>query len=174
MYQIKDMALKASGAYRNCKPCSGSSGQNQDRNYADSESASDSARFHCSYRRTGSSSSTPRLLGKETEARSKRLSSGEGTPASVSGRAESVVFMEEDEPKEWIAQVEPGVLITFVSMPQGGNDLKRIRFRWYFPLSLFSSDSESSDLFESEQNAYIRVGFLGEFELGHPELSFCN
>ncbi|KAL6335195.1 hypothetical protein AAG906_029423 [Vitis piasezkii] len=126
--QIKDMALKASGAYRNCKPCSGSSGQNQDRNYADSESASDSARFHCSYRRTGSSSSTPRLLGKEMEARSKRLSSGEGTPASVSGRAESVVFMEEDEPKEWIAQVEPGVLITFVSMPQGGNDLKRIRF----------------------------------------------
>ncbi|KAH7565556.1 hypothetical protein JRO89_XS09G0226700 [Xanthoceras sorbifolium] len=36
--------------------------------------------------------------------------------------------MEEDEPKEWIAQVEPGVLITFVSLPQGGNDLKRIRF----------------------------------------------
>ncbi|KAJ0007150.1 hypothetical protein Pint_29055 [Pistacia integerrima] len=36
--------------------------------------------------------------------------------------------MEEDEPKEWVAQVEPGVLITFVSLPQGGNDLKRIRF----------------------------------------------
>lgn len=65
------------------------------------------------------------------EARLKGLSSGEGTPASVSGRTESIVFMEEDEPKEWVAQVEPGVLITFVSLPQGGNDLKRIRFRYF-------------------------------------------
>lgn len=62
------------------------------------------------------------------EGRLKALSSGEGTPASGSGRTE-IVFMEEDEPKEWVAQVEPGVLITFVSFPQGGNDLKRIRFR---------------------------------------------
>ena len=63
-------------------------------------------------------SSTPTLLGKEIDARSKPLSSTDGTPASDSGRAESVVFMEEDEPTEWIAQVERGVLITFVSMPQ--------------------------------------------------------
>ncbi|KAF7843574.1 protein Brevis radix-like 2 [Senna tora] len=128
--QIKDMAVKASGAYRNCKPCSGSSnGNNRNHhNYADSDMASDSARFHWAYRRTGSSNSTPRLWGKEMEARLKGLSSGEGTPASVSGRTESVVFMEEDEPKEWVAQVEPGVLITFVALPQGGNDLKRIRF----------------------------------------------
>ncbi|XWS18832.1 hypothetical protein CRYUN_Cryun32bG0078900 [Craigia yunnanensis] len=62
------------------------------------------------------------------ESRLKGLSSGEGTPASVSDRTESVTFMEEDEPKEWVAQVEPGVLITFVSFPEGGNDLKRIRF----------------------------------------------
>ena len=61
------------------------------------------------------------------EARLKGLSSSEGTPALVSGRIESVVFMEEDEPKEWVAQVELGVLITFVSLPQGGNDLKRIQ-----------------------------------------------
>ncbi|MED6210765.1 Protein Brevis radix-like 2 [Stylosanthes scabra] len=126
--QIKDMAVKASGAYKNCKPCSGSSNGNRKGNYADSDMGSDSARFHWAYRRTGSSNSTPRMWGKEMEARLKRLSSGEGTPASVSGRTESVVFMEEDEPKEWVAQVEPGVLITFVSLPQGGNDLKRIRF----------------------------------------------
>ncbi|PKI64299.1 hypothetical protein CRG98_015306 [Punica granatum] len=119
------MAVKASGAYRNCKPCSGSN-NNHKHNYADSDAASDSARFHGSYRRTGTG--TPRLWGKEMEARLKVLSSGETTPASVSGRTESVVFMEEDEPKEWVAQVEPGVLITFVSLPQGGNDLKRIRF----------------------------------------------
>ncbi|XP_052485766.1 protein Brevis radix-like 2 isoform X1 [Gossypium raimondii] len=125
--QIKDIALKASGAYKNCKPCSGSS--NHNRNYADSDAASDSARFHCPYRRTGSP--TPRMWGKEMESRLKALSSAEGTPTSVSGRTESVVFMEEDEPKEWVAQVEPGVLITFVSLPEGGNDLKRIRFRQY-------------------------------------------
>lgn len=126
--QIKDIALKASGAYKNCKPCSGSSVCNKNQNYAESDAASESARFHYAYRRTGSSNSTPRVWGKEMEARLKGLSSGEGTPASVSGRTESVVFMEEDEPKEWVAQVEPGVLITFVSLPQGGNDLKRIRF----------------------------------------------
>lgn len=34
-----------------------------------------------------------------------------------------------DEPIEWMAQVEPGVQITFVSLPRGGNDLKRIRFK---------------------------------------------
>ncbi|KAL5579529.1 hypothetical protein UlMin_011971 [Ulmus minor] len=125
--QIKDIALKASGAYKNCKPCSGSSNDHRKRNCADSDAGSESARFQCGYRRAGSSNS-PRQWGKEMEARLKGLSSGEGTPASVSGRTESVVFMEEDEPKEWVAQVEPGVLITFVSLPQGGNDLKRIRF----------------------------------------------
>lgn len=130
-FQIKDIALKASGAYKNCKPCSGSSSENRNRNYADSDAGSVSARFHCAYRRTGSSNSTPRMWGKEMEARLKGLSSGEATPASVSGRTESIVFMEEDEPKEWVAQVEPGVLITFVSLPQEGNDLKRIRFRYF-------------------------------------------
>ncbi|XP_022721567.1 protein Brevis radix-like 2 [Durio zibethinus] len=124
--QIKDIALKVSGAYKNCKSRSGSSNHNL--NYADSDANSDSASFHCPYRRTGSTDSTPTIWGKEMESRLKGLSSGEDTPASVSGRAGSVVFMEEDEPKEWVAQVEPGVLITFVSLPQGGNDLKRIRF----------------------------------------------
>ncbi|XP_077240981.1 protein Brevis radix-like 4 [Tasmannia lanceolata] len=124
--QIKEIALKASGAYRQCKPCARS--ERERKNYADSASE----RFHCSYRRTGrtgSASSTPRLFGKEMDERVKGLSSGEVTP-SVSNRAEGsvVVFMEEEEMKEWVAQVEPGVLITFVSLPQGGNDLKRIRF----------------------------------------------
>ncbi|KAL1218930.1 Protein Brevis radix-like 3 [Cardamine amara subsp. amara] len=126
--QIKDIAVKASGAYKNCKPCSGTSNRNQNRNYADSDAASDSGRFHYAYQRAGTASSTPKIWGKEMESRLKGLSSEEGTPTSLSGRTESVVFMEEDEAKEWVAQVEPGVLITFVSLPQGGNDLKRIRF----------------------------------------------
>ncbi|KAJ0929291.1 putative brevis radix (BRX) domain, transcription factor BREVIS RADIX domain-containing protein [Helianthus annuus] len=127
--QIKDIALKASGAYKNCKPCTGSSGNNNPtrRGYPDSETGSMSGRFFGGYHRTGSS--TPRVWGKEMEARLKGLSSGASTPASVSGRTDAaVVFMEEDESKEWVAQVEPGVLITFVSLPRGGNDLKRIRF----------------------------------------------
>ncbi|KAG2305662.1 hypothetical protein Bca52824_025410 [Brassica carinata] len=126
--QIKDMAVKASGAYKSCKPCSGSSNRNHHR---DSDAASASGRFHYAYKRPGrSGSSTPKILGKDMESRLKGLLSGEGTPESVSGRTESTVFLEEDddEPKEWVAQVEPGVLITFLSLPEGGNDLKRIRF----------------------------------------------
>ncbi|KHG10957.1 Protein Brevis radix-like 4 [Gossypium arboreum] len=126
--QLKDMALKASGAYRHCNPCTA---QSRLRNMGESDADSD--RFRWPYRRTGSSSSaTPRTWGKEMEARLKGMSSssGEGTPKSLSGRrVDTVVFVEESEPKEWVAQVEPGVLITFVSLPRGGNDLKRIRFR---------------------------------------------
>ncbi|XP_010932455.2 protein Brevis radix-like 1 isoform X1 [Elaeis guineensis] len=135
--QLKDMAVKASGAYRHCKPCAGSGrphggGTGGGAVYADSDGASGSDRFHHAYRRAvESTGSTPRAYGREMEARLRALSSGEGTP-SISGRTEtgsSWVFMEEeDEPKEWVAQVEAGVLITFLSLPQGGNDLKRIRF----------------------------------------------
>ncbi|XP_076891100.1 protein Brevis radix-like 3 [Bidens hawaiensis] len=132
--QIKDIALKASGAYKHCKPCTGSSANTNltRRGYTDSESGgSMSGRFFSGYNRTGNS--TPRVWGKEMEARLKGLSSGASTPASVSGRTETaVVFMEEDEGKEWVAQVEPGVLITFVSLTHGGNDLKRICFSFAF------------------------------------------
>ncbi|KAJ0715653.1 putative brevis radix (BRX) domain, protein BREVIS RADIX [Helianthus annuus] len=126
---IEDIAVKASGAYKNCKPCSGSSNHNQTNvDYADSEAGSGSGRFNCGYQRT--CNSTPRVWGKEMEARLKGLSSGGSTPASYSDRIESIKFVEEDEVKEWVAQVEPGVLITFQLLPQGGNDLKRIRFRY--------------------------------------------
>ncbi|KAK8657937.1 hypothetical protein V6N13_036154 [Hibiscus sabdariffa] len=77
--QIKDMALKFSGAYKQCKPCTGST----------------------SYK-----------IGSRPESFS----------------VQDLVLEDEDEPKEWMAQVEPGVHITFVSLPNGGNDLKRIRF----------------------------------------------
>ncbi|GMI81317.1 BREVIS RADIX-like 4 [Hibiscus trionum] len=122
--QLKDMALKASGAYKHCTPCTV---QTRLKNPPGGGSHTDSDRSKWSYRRTGSS----RSWGKEMEARLKGISSssGEATPNSLSGhRAEPIVFVEENEPKEWVAQVEPGVLITFVSLPRGGNDLKRIRF----------------------------------------------
>ncbi|KAI3447186.1 hypothetical protein Pfo_003851 [Paulownia fortunei] len=132
--QIKDMALKASGAYRHCAPCANHPAEQQRRNGSYGGGESDSValdKFRWSYRRTGSSSSNSSSTAgrRELEARLKGISSGEGTPASASGRrVDPVVFVEESEPKEWVAQVEPGVLITFVSLPRGGNDLKRIRF----------------------------------------------
>lgn len=129
--QIKDMALKASGAYRHCSPCTSQPTQQRNGNCGESDSvlSASSERFRWSYRRTGSSNSSSTAGRKELEARLKGISSGEGTPVSASGRrVDPIVFVEENEPKEWVAQVEPGVLITFVSLPRGGNDLKRIRF----------------------------------------------
>ncbi|XP_052109016.1 protein Brevis radix-like 4 [Arachis duranensis] len=127
--QIKDMALKASGAYKHCAPCTAGPAGRLVRRNGESSPETDSDRFRWSYRRTGSST---RGWGKEMEARLKGISSssGEGTPNSASGRRLEpvVLFVEENEPKEWVANVEPGVLITFVSLPRGGNDLKRIRF----------------------------------------------
>ncbi|XP_078441104.1 protein Brevis radix-like 4 isoform X2 [Wolffia australiana] len=65
------------------------------------------------------------------ETASKGDSKGESAERSGGGRKE------DEEEREWVAQVEPGVLITFVALPHGGNDLKRIRFsremfnRWH-------------------------------------------
>lgn len=130
--QIKDMALKASGAYRHCAPCTGPVAKQQAGGFIDSGSLSASSdRFRWSYKRTTSSNSSSKQWGKEMEARLKGISSwsSDRTAVTSSGRrVDPVVFIEESEPKEWVAQVEPGVLITFVSMPRGGNDLKRIRF----------------------------------------------
>ncbi|CAD6342490.1 unnamed protein product [Miscanthus lutarioriparius] len=151
--QIKDMALKASGAYRHCKPCAGSSAAASRRHhpyhhrggssgFGGSDAGSASDRFHYAYRRAGSSAaSTPRLRSGGAA-----LSSGDATP-SMSVRTDFPAGDEEendemaseaaggcggggkdDDAKEWVAHVEPGVLITFVSLAQGGNDLKRIRF----------------------------------------------
>ncbi|CAN7038113.1 unnamed protein product [Brassica rapa subsp. trilocularis] len=141
--QLKDMALKASGAYRHCTPCTEGEVQPPIKSTpvtTKSDPESDQ-RFKMLYGRSNSSITAtaaaaaatreqPRVWGKEMEARLKGISSEEATPKSASGRnrVDPIVFVEEKEPKEWVAQVEPGVLITFVSLPGGGNDLKRIRF----------------------------------------------
>lgn len=113
--QLKEMALKASGAYKQCGPCA-TAPSRPSRSGTESDSESSSSR---------------RRWGKELEARLKGISSGEGTPSS-SGRRVVMLLEDEEEPKEWVAQVEPGVLISFVSLPRGGNHLKRIRFRYVF------------------------------------------
>ncbi|XVF52117.1 hypothetical protein PTKIN_Ptkin04bG0239000 [Pterospermum kingtungense] len=132
--QIKDMALKFSGAYKQCKPCTGSSSYKKgDRPYPDFDAASEGVPYPYM---GGSSSSTPAWDFTRTshypgrsDSRFTGVFSDDRTPGyRESFSAQDLVLEEEDEPKEWMAQVEPGVHITFVSLPNGGNDLKRIRF----------------------------------------------
>ncbi|KAJ0573642.1 putative brevis radix (BRX) domain, protein BREVIS RADIX [Helianthus annuus] len=134
--QIKDMAIK-------CNPCNGAAMTTPQQQLQKRNGDVESERFRWSYRRSGSkNSSSGRVWGKEMEARLKGISMGGGDVlcTSASGRRQvPVVLEEEKEPKEWVAQVEPGVLITFVSLPRGGNDLKRIRFSYNLLLVHFYS-----------------------------------
>ncbi|XP_019057878.1 PREDICTED: protein BREVIS RADIX-like [Tarenaya hassleriana] len=128
--QIKDMALKFSGAY---KQCTGSSSLKKGQpSFPDFDTASEGVPYPYP---GGSSSSTPawdftssssRHPAGRTESRFTAIYGG--GRESISAQSCDVVLEDEDEPKEWMAQVEPGVHITFVSLPSGGNDLKRIRF----------------------------------------------
>ncbi|KAF8108945.1 hypothetical protein N665_0104s0255 [Sinapis alba] len=132
--QIKDMASKFSGTSKQSKPPSDSSSSNlwkEQRKYPDFDTASDSVPYP--YMGGGSTSSTPAWdftssshhQGGREDSRFTSMYGGERE--SVSAQSCDVV-LEDDESKEWMAQVEPGVNITFVSLPSGGNDLKRIRF----------------------------------------------
>ncbi|KAF7829151.1 protein BREVIS RADIX-like [Senna tora] len=128
--QIKDMALKFSGAYKQCKPCTGSSSYKKgQRPFPEFDTISEGVPYP--YYGGASSSSTPAWDFTSSHypgGRSDPRFGGAGRDSTVSAQSCDVVLEEEDEPKEWMAQVEPGVHITFVSLPNGGNDLKRIRF----------------------------------------------
>ncbi|KAF5725446.1 DZC domain containing protein [Tripterygium wilfordii] len=118
--QIKDMALKF-------KPCAGSSSYKKGhRPYPDFDAASEGVPYSSSSTPAWDFTSGSHYPGARFDPRFTGSYGGDRTP----GGREScdVVLEDEDEPKEWMAQVEPGVHITFVSLPQGGNDLKRIRF----------------------------------------------
>ncbi|XP_044501933.1 protein BREVIS RADIX-like [Mangifera indica] len=127
--QIKDMFIK---------PCTGSSSYKKgQRPYPDYDMASEGAPYP--YLGGGSSSSTPAWdftrSGHHQTGRSDTRFTGafggdrtHGGMDTASVQSCDVVVEDEDESKEWMAQVEPGVHITFVSLPNGGNDLKRIRF----------------------------------------------
>ncbi|XAR69180.1 hypothetical protein NMG60_11000670 [Bertholletia excelsa] len=139
--QIKDMALKMSSAYRQCKPCTGSGNYKKGRRaFPSFETISEGAQYPYPYLQPPGQNSNPAwdfastgrhlTLGSDS-SRFTRSLGGDQTPGgleSVSAQSGDVVLEDEDEPKEWMAQVEPGVQITFMSLPQGGNDLRRIRF----------------------------------------------
>ncbi|KAE8657211.1 Protein BREVIS RADIX [Hibiscus syriacus] len=133
-FRMKDMALKFSGAYKQCKPCTGSSSfKKGSRPYPDFDAASEGVPYPYM---GGSTSSTPAWdftsanhHPGRSDSRFTGVFSGDRTPGyRESFSAKDMVLEDEDEPKEWMAQVEPGVHITFVSLPNGGNDLIRIRF----------------------------------------------
>lgn len=109
------MALKVSGKG---KPGEGEGSYRKgQRSYPDFDTISEGVPYP--YPQGGSTSSTPAW----------DFTSMNRTPGGGVSVSAQVVVEDEDEPKEWTAQVEPGVQITFVSLPRGGNDLKRIRFR---------------------------------------------
>ncbi|RRT34283.1 hypothetical protein B296_00055006 [Ensete ventricosum] len=145
-HKLKDMVLKFSGTHRHCKGGGSSSSfgksktlhhhQFRDRSsYLDKDVAASDAGSHYDFiRAAGSASSTP--AWDFSSYSNNNVGQYEEEGSSYGGKwiqqqveEDAVAVEEEGEPKEWMAQVEPGVHITFVSLPGGaGNDLKRIRF----------------------------------------------
>ncbi|KAJ7563832.1 hypothetical protein O6H91_03G127600 [Diphasiastrum complanatum] len=149
-HQLKDMVLKASVAYRQCKPGSAAIFDDDPPSFDEfitpSSSSSEIGNSKSGKREywpgltrsisrkdAGSSSvksqESDRLQVKSPHARIPK------SPASSAhlrignqqlGSEKSLV--KDEVGQEWVAQVEPGVLITFVTLPNGGNELKRIRF----------------------------------------------
>lgn len=124
------MVLKFSGSNRQCKGSSSSSLRSksfhQQHRQGSSYTYEDAAEYG---RMRAASSTTPTWDLRSVNELESRLKD-KWVPSVSSTAAEDVVLEEDSEPKEWMAQVEPGVHITFVSLPGGaGNELKRIRFR---------------------------------------------
>ncbi|CAM8896826.1 unnamed protein product [Rhodiola kirilowii] len=125
--QIKEMAQKL-------KPCAGStdtSYKKGSRPFPEFDAISEDIPY--TYTRPPSSSSTTAwdfsASAHQREAGSQiPLNSRQVTGGRPSVTNEDMLVNGEDGSKEWMAQVEPGVHITFASLPNGGNDLRRIRF----------------------------------------------
>lgn len=146
--QLKDMVMKfSSGACRNCRLCSNRRNDHDKKDTmsrssgmdaSDDAAASSFRQFSPSEaHQFGELSPTPydHLLPTAPRRRSQRRNKNSVFPAtpkrsnsrcsrhSCDKKTESSAHRE-----EWVAQVEPGVMITLVALPGGSNDLKRIRF----------------------------------------------
>ncbi|KAF0921490.1 hypothetical protein E2562_007028 [Oryza meyeriana var. granulata] len=155
--QLKDMVLKFSGTGRHQYKSGGSPSVRSSRFHRSSRLAaypgiidesgftSDGAGEAYTYMRTRTSAGAravpsmwdlPKVNHRSFQPRVIRSPSASGIPSigeedddDDNDDEETVVLEEDRVPREWTAQVEPGVQITFVSIPGGaGNDLKRIRF----------------------------------------------
>ncbi|XP_074566518.1 protein Brevis radix-like 1 [Curcuma longa] len=130
--QIKDMVLKFSGSSRQIKggrstSSSSSSFRSRSFRHRHSDRQEHGAYTyedvaHCSNQsRAGHATARPAAWDSNKSMKEEQRGCG--------GIEEDIVVEDDIEPKEWIAQVEPGVHITFVSLPgEAGNELKRIRF----------------------------------------------
>ncbi|KAL3619136.1 hypothetical protein CASFOL_036706 [Castilleja foliolosa] len=127
--QIKDMALKVSGgsSSSSSSKCNkpGGNFKSGQRSYPEFDTISEGVPYDPYNAQTARSSSSTQAWDYARTSQHHRPVPRFSTSSSQFG---DVMLEEEDEPKEWTAQVEPGVQITFVSLPRGGNDLKRIRF----------------------------------------------
>ncbi|CAA6656615.1 unnamed protein product [Spirodela intermedia] len=70
---------------------------------------------------------TERLKKKRREKKKKQMMTGDG--GAKGGRVVQESERGEEEDEEWVAEVDRGVLLTLVSLPQGGNRIEKIRFR---------------------------------------------
>lgn len=121
MKLTKDMTLKVSGSSKRKPPTNFNKGHKPFTQ--DFHTITKGLPYYPSYMQaSGSSSSTP-AWDFNTNS---NANAGGYEPPRQSGH---LVLDGDDDPIEWMAQVEPGVQITFVSLPNGGNDLKRIRFK---------------------------------------------
>lgn len=132
------MASKVSGSYKHLiRPCVGSSSTSEEVQYPymagiGSSPTPDDWEFQ------SAPSNTPG--GRFDQAIMEGIG-GDQTPRSVHQSSPVSEIVEEEyqgsveeeyqgDPNEWIAQVEPGVNISLVPLTEGGNELKRIRFRY--------------------------------------------
>ncbi|KAL6843780.1 hypothetical protein ACP4OV_026351 [Aristida adscensionis] len=147
--QLKDMVLKFSGSNKQYKGAAGmpsSSGRRYGRPYPgflDDTGFTPTTRVVGDgyYRTTATAasagvraapSSTLDMTGSSRGwQRGGKSPGGAGWIPSIEEEAagdEVAVAEDAAVPREWTAQVEPGVQITFITLHGGGNDLKRIRF----------------------------------------------
>ncbi|KAG8059744.1 hypothetical protein GUJ93_ZPchr0002g26302 [Zizania palustris] len=148
--QLKDMVLKFSGTGRHPYKAGGSPSLRTSRFHRSSRLAaypaiidesgftSDGAGEACTYMRTMASAGPraapptwdlPKVNHRSFQPSVFRRPTASGIPSIGDDDEQEDVVLQDRLPREWTAQVEPGVQITFVSIPGGaGNDLKRIRF----------------------------------------------
>lgn len=115
--QLKDMVLKLSGTHRQ-------QGAPQRRGGSPPPRGRTTSLYRSGYYRPG-------VVQDDMAVPSATYLGTGGASSASSTPAWDIPVRPEGEAREWVAQVEPGVQITFVSLPGGaGNDLKRIRFRF--------------------------------------------
>lgn len=127
--QIKDIALKISGSSKQGKSSTGTpSYKKEQRPYPDFDTISEGVPYSSSSTPAWDFTSTGNHPSRGFDSRFAGGFRGSGGLDSVTAQSGEVLLENENEPKEWMAQVEPGVQITFATLPSGGNELKRIRF----------------------------------------------